>query len=84
MHGLKIFQRENGRERKRGSSKREREEEREGENAATESSFSLVARGRFKHCPCKEKDSKTPFGIWMRKQGYRNKEGFYLLLIQSN
>lgn len=79
-----IPEREWQREEKRERQEREREEEREGENAATESSFSLVARGRFKHCPCKEKDSKTPFGIWMRKQGYRNKEGFYLLLIQSN
>lgn len=55
-----------------------------GENTGTESSFFLVPRERFKHCSCKEKDSKTLFGTWMGEQGYRNKEGFYLLLIQSN
>lgn len=61
-----------------------RERERQRENTATESSFFLVARDRFKHCPCTEKDSKTPFGTLMGEQGYRNREGFYLLLIQSN
>lgn len=72
------------REREGRGTKRERNRDTERENAGTESSFFPVARDRFEHCPCKEKDSKIPFGTWMGKQGYRNKEEVYLLLIQSN
>lgn len=46
-------------------------------NADIESLFFQVARDRFKHCSCKKKDSKIPFGTWMGEQGYRNKEGLY-------
>lgn len=63
---------------------REKHRQRERENAGTESSFFPVARDRFKHCPCKEKDSKIPFGTRMGEQGYGNKEEVYLPLIQSN
>lgn len=44
---------------------REKQRQRERENAGTESSFFPVAKDRFKHCSCKEKDSKIPFGTRM-------------------
>lgn len=77
---MKEWQRERSRERE----KREQQERgRKRENKPWERSFFPVARERFKDCPCKEKESKTPFETWMGVQGYRNK-GFYLLLTQSN